>query len=173
MSPGGSGEQGRRAERTRRLVSLSWGVALTVLLLDQGSKLWALRRLAPGMIEPLLPGLLQLQRVSNTGAAFSLFSGSTPLLGLVSLVVALGLTAFLLLRPPSVLSSALAFGFLLGGTVGNGLDRWRLGAVIDFLEFVPVRFPIFNIADIAINLAVLCFTLELLWGLRQQGGGDG
>jgi signal peptidase II len=173
MNPGPTGEQGRRAHRPRRLVNLSWLLASAVLLLDQGSKLWAQHRLAPGAIEPLLPGLLQLQRVSNTGAAFSLFSGSTQALALVSLLVALGLVLVLSLRPPSALSSALALGFLLGGTVGNGIDRWRLGAVVDFLEFVPIRFPIFNIADVAINLAVLCFTFELFAGLRQEGGRHG
>jgi signal peptidase II len=52
--------------------------------------------------------------------------------------------------------------FLLGGTIGNGLDRWRLGYVIDFLALVPIDFPVFNAADIAINLAVLCFGLDLL-----------
>lgn len=57
---------------------------------------------------------------------------------------------------------ALAVGFLLGGTIGNGLDRWRLGYVIDFLALVPIDFPIFNVADVAINLAVLCFALDLL-----------
>lgn len=173
MNPGPVGEQGRRAQRPRRLVNLSWLLASGVLLLDQGSKLWVLQRLAPGTIEPLLPGLLQLQRVSNTGAAFSLFSGSTQVLALVSLLVALGLVLVLQLRPPSVLSSALALGFLLGGTAGNGIDRWRLGAVVDFLEFVPIRFPIFNIADIAINLAVLCYAFELFAGLRQERGRHG
>jgi signal peptidase II len=173
MNPGPAGEQGRRAQRSRRLVSISWLLAAAVLLLDQGSKLWAQQRLAPGAIEPLLPGLLQLQRVSNSGAAFSLFSGATQALAMVSLLVALALMLVLLLRPPSNLSSALALGFLLGGTIGNGIDRWRLGAVIDFLEFVPIHFPIFNVADIAINLAVLCYAHELLAGLRQEGGRHG
>lgn len=173
MNPGPAGVQGRRPQRPRRLASLSWLLAAALLLLDQGSKLWALQRLAPGAIQPLLPGLLQLQRVSNTGAAFSMFSGSTQALAVVSLLVALGLVLVLLLRPPSLLSSALALGFLLGGTAGNGIDRWRLGAVVDFLEFVPIRFPIFNIADVAINLAVLCFAYEVFAGLRHNGGRHG
>jgi signal peptidase II len=46
--------------------------------------------------------------------------------------------------------------------VGNGIDRWRAGAVVDFLEFIPIHFPIFNLADVAINLAVACFLLDLL-----------
>ena len=56
----------------------------------------------------------------------------------------------------------LGAGLLLGGAIGNGLDRWRLGTVVDFLAFMPVRFPIFNGADVAINLAVICFAFDLL-----------
>lgn len=150
-----SGAQPSRARR-------AWVLAAAVLLLDQASKHWALQQLGPGVIQPFIPGLLQLQRVANTGAAFSLLSGNTALLGLISAVASLGLAGWLLLRPPSGLWTILAAGFLLGGTLGNGLDRWRLGWVVDFLELVPVRFPIFNLADVAINLAVLCFLIDLL-----------
>jgi signal peptidase II len=121
------------------------------------------------MVQPFLPGLLQLRRVANTGAAFSLLSGNTALLGLVSALAALGLAGWLLLRPPKGLWVSLGAGFLLGGTLGNGLDRWRLGWVVDFLEFVPIHFPIFNLADVAINIAVLCFLIDLL---RPQAASD-
>ena len=60
---------------------------------------------------------------------------------------------------------ALAAAALLGGTVGNGIDRWRLGHVVDFLALEPIDFPIFNAADVAINLAVLCFAIDL-WTRR-------
>lgn len=130
--------------------------------LDQLSKSWAVENLASGSIQPLLPGLLQLQRVSNTGAAFSLFAGAPNQLGLVSALVSLGLLFWILWRPPAGLWSVLALGLLLGGAVGNGIDRWRHGAVVDFLEFVPIHFPIFNLADVAINLAVACFLIDLL-----------
>jgi signal peptidase II len=59
----------------------------------------------------------------------------------------------------------LALGLLLGGAIGNGLDRWRLGQVVDFLALVPIRFPVFNLADVAINLAVAALVLD--W-LRQH-----
>jgi signal peptidase II len=68
----------------------------------------------------------------------------------------------LVLRPPERTRQALALGLLLGGAAGNGLDRWRLGSVVDFLALVPVPFPVFNLADVAINLAVVAFVLDLL-----------
>jgi signal peptidase II len=162
-----------RPRRGRHRAPLAWAVAACVLVLDQSSKLWVLQHLPTGLAHPVLPGLLQLRLVHNTGAAFSLFTGSTPLLGLVSLGVCLALALLLWRRPPQALAIALALGFLLGGAAGNGLDRWRLGSVTDFLELVPVSFPVFNLADVAINLAVLCFGLDTLAGLRQGRGRDG
>lgn len=165
--------------RLRGPILLPWLVALPVVLLDQLTKLQAIEHLPGGVVRPLLPGLLQLRRVSNTGAAFSLLTGATPALALVSTVVSIGVALWILLQPPRSRWQALAFGFLLGGAVGNGIDRWRLGWVVDFLEFVPIHFPIFNLADVAINLAVACFVLDLLQRrppgseLRQGGPGHG
>ncbi|MEB3172016.1 MAG: signal peptidase II [Synechococcaceae cyanobacterium] len=167
-----AGPAPRRPRPGLRPALLSWLLALLVVALDQGSKLLAVSRLPAGEVQGFLPGLLQLRRVSNSGAAFSLFTGSTAALGLVSLAVSLGVALLLLRRPPTLLLPALALGFLLGGALGNGIDRWRLGAVIDFLEFVPVSFPVFNIADVAINLAVLCFALDALAGLRREASRD-
>lgn len=159
--------------RARRPSLLAWGLAILVVAVDQLTKLWAVEKLGSGEILPFLPGIVRLQRVSNSGAAFSLFSGSTRLLGLVSLLVAAAVAAWLLLRPPQRTRTALAAGFLLGGAVGNGIDRWRLGHVIDFLEFIPIHFPIFNTADIAINLAVACFLLDQFLPQPQHGARNG
>ena len=136
-------------------------LALAVVVLDQLSKHWAVSQLSPGRARVFLPGLLDLQLVRNRGAAFSLFTGLPVLLALVSLVVSVGVLLWLLRRPPRGPWESLGFGFLLGGAVGNGLDRWRLGAVVDFLALVPIQFPVFNLADVAINLAILCFVLHL------------
>ncbi len=147
----------------------AWLLALAIVLLDQFSKAWAGAVLSPGLPQPLLPGLLRLRLVFNTGAAFSLFSGSTAWLALVSLLVAVGVGLWIQRQPRLRRWQWLGFGALLGGAVGNGLDRWRLGSVVDFLELVPIQFPVFNLADVAINLAVVCLVLDLLGG---HGGDD-
>ena len=142
---------------------LSLGLALGVLLLDQSTKQYVLQELAPGVSKPLLPGLLNLRLVWNNGAAFSLFPQGASWLGLISLGVAVALLAWLWRAGRHWrLSWLLAAGWLLGGTLGNGLDRWRLGAVVDFLELVPISFPVFNLADVAINLAVFSLVLDSL-----------
>jgi signal peptidase II len=158
------------AEAVRRRVC--FGTAALVVLADQLSKLWAGEVLPGTGGRPLIPGLIDLYYTTNTGAAFSLFTGSTRLLGVVSLLVSLAVAWWILTsgRRGLPLSRALALGLLLGGAIGNGIDRWRLGAVIDFLALVPVNFPVFNIADVAINLAVLGFLLDVI---QQQRAGDG
>ena len=136
--------------------------AAAILLADQLSKEWVIQHLPLGAMRPLLPGLLALQHVRNTGAAFSLLSGNPHQLGLVSALVSVGLLVWILLRPPQGTWLSLAFALLLAGAAGNGLDRWRHGSVTDFLALVPVSFPVFNLADVAINLAVVAFLLDAL-----------
>jgi len=147
-----------------------WLVTLAALLLDQLSKLLAVQLLPYGEVQPFLPGLLQLRRVANSGAAFSLMSGNSLALGVVSAVVSLAVAGWLLMRPPRGFFLSLATALVLAGALGNGLDRWRLGAVIDFLELVPIHFPIFNVADVAINAAVVCFLLDA-WQQRPRHRG--
>ena len=150
------------AARPRWASPLPIATAASVLLADQLSKEWVLQHLPLGTMRPLLPGLLALQHVRNTGAAFSLLSGNPYQLGLVSALVSVGLLVWLLLRPPQGIWLSLALALLLAGAAGNGLDRWRHGSVTDFLALVPVSFPVFNLADVAINLAVVAFLLDAL-----------
>lgn len=141
---------------------LAWAVAITVVVLDQATKAWVVSQLRPGAEQTFLPGLLALQRVPNTGAAFGLFAGSTLWLGVMSLLVSIAVAFWISRLQRVALWRALGAALVLGGAFGNGLDRWRLGAVVDFLKLLPVPFPVFNVADIAINLAVLCFLIDLL-----------
>ena len=143
-------------------------IAIAVVLMDQISKAWAVDHLAGVGVRPLLPGLLQLQLVFNSGAAFSMLEGNANLFGVVSLAVAVGLVVWIQTSSPLDRWQAMGLGFLLGGAIGNGIDRWRLGRVVDFLEFVPISFPIFNLADVAINLAVLCLALSLFPAWRRH-----
>ncbi len=144
--------------------------ALVVVVSDQLSKLWALQHLSGRGVTPLLPGLLQQRLVFNTGAAFSMLEGNAFGLGLVSAAVAVGLVWWIQTSGPLSRWQSLGLGLLLGGAIGNGLDRMRLGSVVDFLEFVPIQFPVFNLADTAINLAVVCLLIDLL--RRQDGRHD-
>ena len=148
--------------------STTLSIAAAIVLIDQLSKAALSAVLVDGKTMTAIPGILSLQIVHNSGAAFSLFSRSTELLGYLSLLVSVGILVWIGRQRAIPLWQGLATACLLGGTLGNGLDRWRLGYVVDFLALVPINFPIFNGADIAINLAVLCFGLDL-WLNRQNG----
>ena len=116
-------------------------ITLVIVVIDQTSKAWVCAHLQPGLPAPFLPGLLQLRWVENPGAAFSLFRDSTFALKWLSLVVALGVAVWIWRSRQQPFWQGLALAFLLGGTVGNGIDRWSLGHVTDFLELVPINFP--------------------------------
>ena len=148
--------------------STTLSIAAAIVLFDQLSKATLSAVLVDGKTMTAIPGILSLQLVHNSGAAFSLFSRSTELLGYLSLLVSVGILVWIGRQRAIPLWQGLATACLLGGTLGNGLDRWRLGYVVDFLALVPINFPIFNGADIAINVAVLCFGLDL-WLNRQNG----
>ena len=72
------------------------------------------------------------------------------------------LITIILKSPPKSYWNCIGLAYLLGGTVGNGIDRLFKGYVLDFLELVPINFPIFNVADISINIAIICFIIDMI-----------
>ena len=118
------------------MIAPAYRVAIAVVLMDQLSKAWALQHLPGRGIQPLVPGLVQQRLVFNTGAAFSMLTGNSAVLGLVSAAVAIALVIWIQTSGPLRRLQWLGLGLLLGGAIGNGLDRWRLGQVVDFLDLV-------------------------------------
>ena len=98
----------------------------------------------------LIPGLLNLRCVENRGMAFSLLSGRAALLSVVTLLILLGLTAWLVARPEQGGLLRAGLWLLVGGGLGNLYDRLVFGQVADFLEFAFVRFAVFNVADVCV-----------------------
>ena len=132
-------------------------IALAVLAADQLSKL-AARHLTEAIT--LIPGVVGLRYAENTGMAFSLFSGRPWLLGLVSATVIL--IGFLALRRYRLGTLArIAAMLMLGGALGNMIDRLFIGYVVDMFEFLFVDFAIFNVADAALTVgcALMAFSL--------------
>ena len=96
--------------------------------------------------------LFKLDFVKNYGAAFNLFSGSRIFLSLISTFFSI-LLVYLIIRKNTLNSLDLyAYSFILGGTIGNGIDRIYKGFVVDFINLNIINFPVFNIADISINI---------------------
>ena len=135
-------------------------ISIIVILIDQLSKFWIVQAIGKNKAVTLIPHVINIRLVRNTGAAFSLLENSTNFLGILSFLVSTGLILWIWRSKKMPIMKGLGFSFLLGGCIGNGLDRWLLGYVNDFIELIPINFPIFNAADIAINLALICLIID-------------
>jgi len=136
--------------------------AFTIILLDQLSKFLILNKLGFEKSINIIPNLLNFTLVKNKGAAFSLFNDSTTILAIISVLASFLIVIFILKSLQSSYWNSIGLAYLLGGTVGNGIDRVIKGYVVDFLEIVPINFPIFNFADISINIAVIFFIIDIV-----------
>ena len=146
-----------------RATRMSLLVAGVIAVLDQLSKAWALRDLADGHIIHVI-WTLQFNLTYNRGMAFSRGTGLGPVIGVIALVVVVML--LLSLRRADNSLTRLATGLIIGGAVGNILDRlfrgsgWMRGAVIDFIDFQ--WWPVFNIADMAIMIGAATMIVAML-----------
>jgi signal peptidase II len=146
-----------------RVSTLSASVAVVWVVLDQISKHWAVNALADGEVRHVI-WTLQWNLAYNSGMAFSKGQGWGPVIGLVAfaVVVVLALSS-------AKLGSRLAefaAGLLLGGAIGNLIDRlfreegWMRGRVVDFIDFQ--WFPIFNVADMGVTVGAVLFALSAM-----------
>lgn len=140
-------------------------IALLVIALDQISKAWILSglKLELAAPHPVIPGIFNLTLVHNEGVSFGLLKANADLsrwaLVVFSLIVAGALVVWL--RRVDKPLTRLALGLVIGGAVGNAIDRARLGHVTDFLDFSGLRFPwVFNAADSAISIGVAVLLIE-------------
>ncbi|WP_024546487.1 signal peptidase II [Picosynechococcus sp. NKBG15041c] len=145
-----------------------WLVALLGLVLDQLTKTIVLQTLpAVGDTFPLWPSVFHFTYVRNTGAAFSIFTDGVYWLRWLSLAVSIGLMALAWFGDRQTVSEQWGYGFILAGAMGNGIDRFLFGYVVDFLDFRLINFPVFNIADVCINLGIACLFLNIFLSYRS------
>jgi signal peptidase II len=141
--------------------------ALLVVALDQWTKQIASAQLFMGQPVPVLGDVVRFTLVHNTGAAFGLFPGSRIPFIVISLL-AIGVVLHLFLRETyRSLANRILLGCILGGAVGNLVDRVRVGWVVDFIDVGvgSLRWPVFNVADSAVTLGVIL----LAWNLARPG----
>ena len=148
-----------------------------LVLVDQWTKAWIDTNMRLYETRPILPGLFELQYVRNTGAAFGFLSGShadfrIPFFIGIS-VVAIGVILYLFSKlEGSEWMAAVSLSLILGGAVGNLIDRIRLGEVIDFLllHYRKFQWPAFNVADMAITAGVFLLLFRMVLMERRQPG---
>ena len=155
------------------------GIAAVLFVADQLTKSWALGRLDPAHPVVILPGLVDLTLVLNPGVAFGIFAGVpaewrwlVTLFSLTALVLLCSLATRIV--PDGGWLGPVALGLVFGGAAGNLLDRWRLGAVVDFLDvhWRGYHWPAFNVADSAITVGVLLLAAQLAFAGRRERRGS-
>ena len=166
-----TGDAAPQATGGRRRVGVLLAVAASVIVLDQISKIVAVATLQDGTVVEVIDGILELRLVRNPGAAFSFATQMTGLFTAIALAVIVVILR--LSRRVTSLPWAIAFGGLLGGAVGNLLDRvlrepapFR-GHVVDFLE-LP-NWPVFNLADSVIVASAILMAWLSLRGVPYDG----
>jgi len=128
-------------------------LSIFIVLIDQFTKYLMLHNKQLFINKDFL--LFKLDFVKNYGAAFNIFSGSRIFLSLISIIFSI-LLIYLIFRKNTLNSIELySYSFILGGTIGNGIDRIYKGFVVDFINLNIINFPVFNIADISINIGFI------------------
>ena len=145
-------------------------VAAAILVADQVSKWWILEHVMQPLRSLEITGFFNLVMVWNPGVSFGMFGGSCETGRWVLSAFALAISAFLLnwLRQVDRRFPALAIGMVIGGAIGNVVDRVRFGAVADFLDvhLFGYHWPAFNVADSAITVGVAILLIDSLFGPR-------
>jgi signal peptidase II len=136
------------------------GLAAAVVVVDQATKALVTGALRPGESRPIVDDLLRIVFSQNSGALFGLFKENAVMFGLVSIAV-IALIVVYHSRTGGSAYMTITLGLLLGGAIGNMLDRLRLGYVVDFVDggIGAIRWYTFNVADAAISLAIVLLFL--------------
>ena len=131
-----------------RLYFLS--LSVFIILIDQFTKYLMFNNYKTIINKDLF--LFKLDFAKNYGAAFNIFSGNRLFLSCISIIFSILLTYLIFRKNTLFILDLYSYSFILGGTIGNGIDRIFRGFVIDFINLNIINFPIFNIADISINI---------------------
>lgn len=150
------------------------GLAVAIVATDQLTKAWLTSFLAPGQSVDVVGDLIRLVHGQNAGGLFGFFQGQAAVFGVVSIVVVALILAYHARsgRDPYL---SITLGLLLGGALGNLIDRLRLNYVVDFVDagIGSLRWYTFNVADAAISFAILLLLAASVWPslARRTGGG--
>ena len=147
--------------------------ALLLGAADQASKVWAVRNLPLFELREIVPGFFGLVHVRNTGVAFSLLSNLDP--GwvhpflILATVLAMGAVLAYIAYLPCRGAAPVGLGLILGGAIGNLIDRARLGYVVDFIDLYwrNHHWPTFNVADAGISVGIVLLVIDMVFSPKE------
>ena len=136
-------------------------IAVLIILFDQVTKHLAVTYLA-GKSAPVIQNIFHLTYVENTGAAFGMFKNNNSFFIVISSVIIAVILYMIHKTKPMVKSAYISTGLIVGGAVGNIIDRIIRGYVVDFFDFRLINYPVFNIADCAVVIGAVLFAIGIL-----------
>jgi signal peptidase II len=136
-------------------------IAAVIIALDQFTKYLVVKYMELGQSIPLIADVFHLTSHRNMGAAFGILQNQRWFFIVITTVVVIGIVISLIRLGKNQPRASLALSLVLGGAVGNFIDRAMTGQVVDFLDFTLINFPIFNVADMAITIGVGILLLDV------------
>ena len=159
-----------RTVSKKRMFLLGGVIIIILLLLDQFTKYFAIHSLKNNPPIILLQDILHLEYVENTGSAFSLFQGQRGLILLMGIII-LAAAVFFLYKLPTdrkFCITHILVSVMIAGALGNMIDRIRYGFVVDFISFVLIHFPVFNIADCFVVISALSLFVLFMFVYKEK-----
>ncbi len=156
---------------------LNWGrmlgfliAGLLLVIPDQLTKMLAVSRLQGQPAVPIIPHVLELLYVENRGAAFGILNGKQWVFYVITAVVLLFILLFIGILPKEkkYLPAGLVCLLIFSGAIGNFIDRARQAYVVDFIYFMPIDFPVFNVADIFVTCGCLFMVVLFLFVYKDE-----
>lgn len=148
-------------------VLIYYAIALLIVLIDQVTKYLVVKYMDLGQSIPLWTDVFHLTSHRNLGAAFGILQNQRLFFIIITIIVVIGILITLARLKGKQPLTSLALSLILGGAVGNFIDRATTGEVVDFLDFTLINFPIFNVADSAITVGVILMLLDVLLDSRK------
>ena len=137
------------------LLGIAIGIILILTICDQLLKSWVASSIVLGGSKQLIPGIIELTNLRNSGAAWSIFEGQQTFFTIIT-IIAIIVIGYFIWQYRKNISVLIGLSLIMAGTIGNFIDRVRQGYVVDMFETTFINFPIFNIAD-------MCLTIGVIW----------
>lgn len=163
-------EQDNQIVSRKRMLVVDAVIAVLLLGFDQFTKHLAIEKLKGNQAFVLIDGVLELQYLENRGSAFGMLQNQKFFILFVCLVFLMVILFFLLKLPETrkFVSVHVLLSAIVAGGAGNMIDRFRFDYVVDFISFVLINYPIFNVADIYIVVATLSLFVMFLFVFQER-----
>lgn len=137
------------------LLGIAIGIILILTICDQLLKSWVASSIVLGGSKQLIPGIIELTNLRNSGAAWSIFEGQQTFFTIIT-IIAIIVIGYFIWQYRKNIPMLIGLSLIMAGTIGNFIDRLRQRYVVDMFETTFINFPIFNIAD-------MCLTIGVIW----------